>query len=156
MSCVAWSRSLDLSMPLLLQLRSACHGNTTLAGDRYRYGSRHSRCRFLPACNEEAGLQEAPLWKRGGTSYLSCSSLLIFLAFSSRVCHYQRAQVPVTGRGISAPRRVKETGSWWPTPFVPALGRQRQVDLCELEDSLVYLQIEFQDSQRCYIEKPCL
>ena len=35
----------------------------------------------------------------------------------------------------------------------PALRRQRQMDLCEFETSLVYK--EFQDSQG-YREKPCL
>jgi hypothetical protein len=27
---------------------------------------------------------------------------------------------------------------WWRTPLIPALGRQRQVDLSEFRDSLVY------------------
>ena len=27
---------------------------------------------------------------------------------------------------------------WWCTPLIPALRRQRQVDLCEFEASLVY------------------
>jgi hypothetical protein len=27
---------------------------------------------------------------------------------------------------------------WWQVLLIPALGRQRQVDLCELEASLVY------------------
>ena len=27
---------------------------------------------------------------------------------------------------------------WWHTPLIPALRRQRQVDLCEIEVSLVY------------------
>jgi len=33
-----------------------------------------------------------------------------------------------------------ETLSWalWSMPLIPALGRQRQVDLCEFEVSLVY------------------
>ena len=30
------------------------------------------------------------------------------------------------------------TGRWWCTRLIPALGRQRQVDLCEFEASLVY------------------
>ena len=29
-------------------------------------------------------------------------------------------------------------GRWWRTPLIPALGKQRQEDLCEFEDSLVY------------------
>jgi hypothetical protein len=37
--------------------------------------------------------------------------------------------------------------------LIPALGRQRQADLCEFQASLVYS--EFQDSQS-YIEEPCL
>jgi hypothetical protein len=28
---------------------------------------------------------------------------------------------------------------WWNTPLIPALGGQRQVDLCEFENSLVYI-----------------
>ena len=31
-----------------------------------------------------------------------------------------------------------KAGQWWRTPLTPALGRQRQVDLCEFKDSLVY------------------
>ena len=29
-------------------------------------------------------------------------------------------------------------GRWWSTPLIPALGKQRQVDLYEFEASLVY------------------
>ena len=39
---------------------------------------------------------------------------------------------------------------WWCTPLIPALGRQKQVDLCEFKARLVYM--EFQDSQG-YTEK---
>ena len=38
--------------------------------------------------------------------------------------------------------------------LIPALWRQRQVDLCEVKASLVY-RVSFQDSQD-YTEKPCL
>ena len=44
---------------------------------------------------------------------------------------------------------------WWYMYFIPALGRQRQVDLCKCYVSLVY-QIELQDSQLVYTEKACL
>jgi hypothetical protein len=36
--------------------------------------------------------------------------------------------------------------AWWHMTLIPSLGRQRQVDLCEFEDSLVYI-VEFQVSQ---------
>ena len=42
---------------------------------------------------------------------------------------------------------------WRRTPLVPTLGRQKQADLCEFQPGL---QSEFQDSQGCYTEKPCL
>ena len=29
-------------------------------------------------------------------------------------------------------------GRWWRSPLIPAFGRQRQEDLCELETNLVY------------------
>ena len=31
-----------------------------------------------------------------------------------------------------------QAGQWWRTPLIPALGRQKQADLCEFEASLVY------------------
>jgi hypothetical protein len=40
-------------------------------------------------------------------------------------------------------------------PIVPALGWQRQVDLCEFEASLIYVCTEFLDSQS-YIVRPRL
>lgn len=43
---------------------------------------------------------------------------------------------------------------YWHTPFIPALRRQRQADLCESEVSLVYKN-KVQDSQSCSIQKPC-
>ena len=44
--------------------------------------------------------------------------------------------------------------AWWRMPLVPTLGKQKQVDLCELEASLVY-KSKFQDRQS-YTENPCL
>jgi hypothetical protein len=44
-------------------------------------------------------------------------------------------------------------GQWWHTPLIPALGRQRHVDLWVWGQP--GLQSEFQDSQG-YTEKPCL
>ena len=43
--------------------------------------------------------------------------------------------------------------TWWHTPLIPALGKQRQVDFWV--QGQPGLQSEFQDSQG-YIEKPCL
>jgi hypothetical protein len=40
---------------------------------------------------------------------------------------------------------------WWHTTLILALGKQRQVDICEFQDAEPGLQIEFQDSQG-YIE----
>ena len=31
-----------------------------------------------------------------------------------------------------------KNGQWWLTSLIPALGRQREADLCEFEASLVY------------------
>jgi hypothetical protein len=39
---------------------------------------------------------------------------------------------------ISPLKRIIQAGRWWCTPFIPALGRQRQADLCEFDASLVY------------------
>ena len=48
---------------------------------------------------------------------------------------------------------VRHSWMWWRTPLIPALGRQRQVDLYEFEASLVYRVIP---NSQCYTEKPCL
>ena len=37
--------------------------------------------------------------------------------------------------------------------MIPALGRLKQVNLCDFKARLVH---RFQDSQGCYTEKPCL
>ena len=34
--------------------------------------------------------------------------------------------------------KISLAGHWWHMPLIPALGRQRQVDLCEFKASLVY------------------
>jgi hypothetical protein len=58
---------------------------------------------------------------------------------------------------ISIDVSVKEmsiwSSSWWRTPLIPALGRQRQADFWVRGQP--GLQSEFQDSQG-YTEKPCL
>jgi hypothetical protein len=70
-------------------------------------------------------------------------SLLLCFLHSRRPSHY------------SAPPPPRKTlaQQWWHTPLIPALGRQRQVDLWVWYQP--GLQSEFQDSQS-YTEKPCL
>ena len=34
--------------------------------------------------------------------------------------------------------KAEFSGAWWGTPLIPALGRQRQENLCEFEANLVY------------------
>jgi hypothetical protein len=46
------------------------------------------------------------------------------------------------------------SGHWWLIALIPALGRQRQMDVYELEASLVY-RVNSQDIQG-YTEKLCL
>ena len=46
------------------------------------------------------------------------------------------------------------TGQWWHIPLIQALRKPSQVDLYELEASLVYIKSEFQVSQ-AYTNKPC-
>ena len=46
----------------------------------------------------------------------------------------------------------KLAGLWGCTPLIPALGRQRQADLCEFEASLVYRE----SSRTARAEKSCL
>jgi len=43
---------------------------------------------------------------------------------------------------------------WWHRPLIPALGRQRQIELCELKAILVYI-VSFR-AARYHIERPCL
>ena len=43
--------------------------------------------------------------------------------------------------GKETQRHLKKefrAGRWWGMPLIPALGRERQADLCEFEASLVY------------------
>ncbi|KAM7327523.1 hypothetical protein ACRRTK_013890 [Alexandromys fortis] len=42
------------------------------------------------------------------------------------------------------------------TSLIPALGRQRQADLCEFEASLMYRVSSIQDRPQSYTENPCL
>lgn len=54
-------------------------------------------------------------------------------------------------------RKESRKGAWcWPwfcMPLIPAVARQRQVDLCEID--AYSINKEFQDSQS-YVERPCL
>jgi hypothetical protein len=56
-------------------------------------------------------------------------------------------------RCLTSVTPVSRSRAWWRTPLVPALGRQRQVDLWVRGQP--GLQSEFQDNQG-YTEKPCL
>lgn len=46
----------------------------------------------------------------------------------------------------------KNRWMWWSKPLLPALGRQRQMDLCEFEASLVYIE-PVKATQRDPVEK---
>ena len=39
---------------------------------------------------------------------------------------------------VTGLKKSKAAGQWWCMPIIPALGRQRQADLCEFKNSLVY------------------
>ena len=45
-------------------------------------------------------------------------------------------------------KKVLVSQAWWCTPFVLALRKQRQSDLCEFEDNLVYKASPRQPTQR--------
>ena len=52
---------------------------------------------------------------------------------------------------------------WWSTPVIPALGRQRQVNLCEFEASLVCIvssraarrYLKANEIQMCAVQSHC-
>ena len=51
-------------------------------------------------------------------------------------------------------RKERLVGQWWYVPLIPALLRQRQMDLCEFKASLVYRVSSRTGS--IATEKPCL
>jgi hypothetical protein len=58
----------------------------------------------------------------------------------------------LVGKAILVPWKRLIAWQWWKLPLIPALGKQRQVELCEFKARLVY---KAQDSKD-YIEKTCL
>ncbi|CAO2578912.1 40S ribosomal protein S15a, partial [Lemmus lemmus] len=73
-----------------------------------------------------------------------CQFSFLALTTSANLMDYEEARQEITQEGkLSGSfsrdiRDVKLAGQWWLTPLLPALGRQRQADLCEFEASLVY------------------
>ena len=55
---------------------------------------------------------------------------------------------------IASIKISKPDRQWWCMPLIPALGREKQVDLCEFEASLVYRTSSRTGSKAT--EKPCL
>ena len=58
---------------------------------------------------------------------------------------------------ISEVRRKLWARCWWRTPFIPALGRQRQMDLCKLKfyrvvDGDCALVSQIPRPKKCYTE----
>ena len=52
---------------------------------------------------------------------------------------------------VSKKEKEKKSGQWWHTPLIPALRKQRQVDLCEFGARVVY-NSEFQGRFQTYRE----
>ena len=60
------------------------------------------------------------------------------------------------GKDGSATKSTYCAGRWWRTPLVPALGKQRLVDLCEFEASVVYRVSSRTGSKATQRKKPFL
>ena len=75
---------------------------------------------------------------------------------SSRgLCHHLLAYVGIYTPIIHINQNFKNSVLWWHIPLIPALGRQRQEDLCEFKTSLVY-RGSSRTARAVYTEKSCL
>ena len=61
---------------------------------------------------------------------------------------------PETDSEVLSQNKINQVGWWWHTTLIPALGRQRQVDLCEFQVSLGY-RTNSRTARAVTQEKPC-
>ena len=79
--------------------------------------------------------QQRPLTTEPSPSSLELSFLIVSLHLLIFLLHLDESLFPVLVLPLKVPVRA---GHWWHMLLIPALRRQRQVDLCEFEAKLVY------------------
>ena len=119
-------------LPLTLgaQAKTSSHFHYPTPRDCSQAGQ-YPRCRY--SFYISTGFEIRHIWSCSLTWQLSVykftkvtlSQILSFLT-------YEREQLPTLSR------KAELAWQWWRSPLIPALRRQRQVELCEFKASLVY------------------